>query len=207
MSWSQERQVQLLQPWSHHQDPISADLFWCLGPRRTIEHTKRDTMQFWEVTPRSENKDASLKLLLLFFFFFFKVFFWRSVVLPMFTWFCWQFTTTLLWHAHWDLKYPPSCFGGIYWPILVAAACSKYVSTAYGVEEECSGLLFQSSVFLSGDTMYSPTTWGPKQRISDYKHQQHSFNMSVEMDDHERKIVNEFCHYLEKSKQLFNGLR
>ncbi len=55
--------------------------------------------------------------------------------------------------------------------------------------------------------MYSPTTWGPKQRISDYKHHQHSFNMSVEMDDHERKIVNEFCHYLEKSKQLFNGLR
>ncbi|CAD5114916.1 DgyrCDS3950 [Dimorphilus gyrociliatus] len=31
--------------------------------------------------------------------------------------------------------------------------------------------------------------------------------MSVEMDDQERKIVNEFCHYLEKSKQLFNGLR
>ncbi|KAK6628649.1 hypothetical protein RUM43_002464 [Polyplax serrata] len=27
------------------------------------------------------------------------------------------------------------------------------------------------------------------------------------MDDHERKIVIEFCHLLEKSKQLFNGLR
>lgn len=27
------------------------------------------------------------------------------------------------------------------------------------------------------------------------------------MDDAEKKIVNEFCHYLEKSKQLFNGLR
>ncbi|ELU10092.1 hypothetical protein CAPTEDRAFT_93181 [Capitella teleta] len=27
------------------------------------------------------------------------------------------------------------------------------------------------------------------------------------MDDGERKVVNEFCHYLEKSKQLFNGLR
>lgn len=27
------------------------------------------------------------------------------------------------------------------------------------------------------------------------------------MDDHERKVVLEFCHLLEKSKQLFNGLR
>lgn len=27
------------------------------------------------------------------------------------------------------------------------------------------------------------------------------------MEDHERKIVIEFCHLLEKSKQLFNGLR
>jgi hypothetical protein len=27
------------------------------------------------------------------------------------------------------------------------------------------------------------------------------------MADHERKIVIEFCHLLEKSKQLFNGLR
>lgn len=27
------------------------------------------------------------------------------------------------------------------------------------------------------------------------------------MDEHERKIVIEFCHLLEKSKQLFNGLR
>ena len=27
------------------------------------------------------------------------------------------------------------------------------------------------------------------------------------MDEEERKIVNEFCHLLEKSKQLFNGLR
>ncbi|GBO98709.1 Protein SCAI [Eumeta japonica] len=31
--------------------------------------------------------------------------------------------------------------------------------------------------------------------------------MSVAMEDHERKIVIEFCHLLEKSKQLFNGLR
>jgi len=30
---------------------------------------------------------------------------------------------------------------------------------------------------------------------------------TVDMDDNERKIVTEFCHYLEKSKQLFNGLR
>ncbi|XP_042868530.1 protein SCAI-like isoform X2 [Penaeus japonicus] len=29
----------------------------------------------------------------------------------------------------------------------------------------------------------------------------------AEMDEQERKIVNEFCHLLEKSKQLFNGLR
>ena len=28
-----------------------------------------------------------------------------------------------------------------------------------------------------------------------------------QMDESERKIVNEFCHHLEKSKQLFNGLR
>lgn len=57
--------------------------------------------------------------------------------------------------------------------------------------------------------MYSPTTWAPKQRLSEFRthHHHHQVNMSVEMDDHERKIVNEFCHYLEKSKQLFNGLR
>ena len=27
------------------------------------------------------------------------------------------------------------------------------------------------------------------------------------MDENEKRIVNEFCHLLEKSKQLFNGLR
>ncbi|BFZ05585.1 hypothetical protein BsWGS_08624 [Bradybaena similaris] len=27
------------------------------------------------------------------------------------------------------------------------------------------------------------------------------------LDENEKKIINEFCHYLEKSKQLFNGLR
>ena len=27
------------------------------------------------------------------------------------------------------------------------------------------------------------------------------------LDDAEKKIVNVFCHHLEKSKQLFNGLR
>lgn len=31
--------------------------------------------------------------------------------------------------------------------------------------------------------------------------------MMASMDDHERKVVLEFCHLLEKSKQLFNGLR
>ncbi|CAK9797577.1 Protein SCAI [Anthophora quadrimaculata] len=31
--------------------------------------------------------------------------------------------------------------------------------------------------------------------------------MMAGMDDHERKVVLEFCHLLEKSKQLFNGLR
>ena len=71
--------------------------------------------------------------------------------------------------------------------------------------------------------MYSPTTWAPKQRPSNqHQEAQHSggqpvnpdgdlggsaVSMPVEMAEHERKIVNEFCHYLEKSKQLFNGLR
>ena len=27
------------------------------------------------------------------------------------------------------------------------------------------------------------------------------------LEEEERKIINEFCHLLEKSKQLFNGLR
>ncbi|KAG8037980.1 hypothetical protein G9C98_006305 [Cotesia typhae] len=31
--------------------------------------------------------------------------------------------------------------------------------------------------------------------------------MMAGMDEHERKVVMEFCHLLEKSKQLFNGLR
>ncbi|XP_066581314.1 protein SCAI [Prorops nasuta] len=31
--------------------------------------------------------------------------------------------------------------------------------------------------------------------------------MMASMDDHEHKVVLEFCHLLEKSKQLFNGLR
>ena len=60
--------------------------------------------------------------------------------------------------------------------------------------------------------MYSPTTWGPHgQRIHDYNKTHGSGNMSsselMNMDEQERKVVNEFCHYLEKSKQLFNGLR
>ena len=37
-------------------------------------------------------------------------------------------------------------------------------------------------------------------KISDTMHE----NME---EEEERKIVNEFCHLLEKSKQLFNGLR
>jgi len=64
---------------------------------------------------------------------------------------------------------------------------------------------------------YSPMTWA-KQRRTEFRagqlsHQQSISvsNMSnaaaIDMDDGERKIVNEFCHYLEKSKQLFNGLR
>ena len=32
-------------------------------------------------------------------------------------------------------------------------------------------------------------------------------NVGQDADENERKIVNEFCHFLEKSKQLFNGLR
>lgn len=31
--------------------------------------------------------------------------------------------------------------------------------------------------------------------------------MVLDMEEEERKVVNEFCHLLEKSKQLFNGLR
>jgi hypothetical protein len=63
--------------------------------------------------------------------------------------------------------------------------------------------------------VYSPSTWA-KQRRSEFKAGQlsHQQSMSVsnmantiDMDDNERKIVTEFCHYLEKSKQLFNGLR
>merc|ERR550534_3512007 len=34
-----------------------------------------------------------------------------------------------------------------------------------------------------------------------------SLACSAVMSEEERKIVNEFCHLLEKSKQLFNGLR
>ncbi|XP_074654987.1 protein SCAI-like isoform X2 [Tubulanus polymorphus] len=36
---------------------------------------------------------------------------------------------------------------------------------------------------------------------------QSNSNIDIQMDEHEKKIVNEFCHLLEKSKQLFNGLR
>jgi len=66
-----------------------------------------------------------------------------------------------------------------------------------------------------GGNVYSPSTWA-KQRRSEFKAGQlsHQQSMSVsnmantvDMDDNERKIVTEFCHYLEKSKQLFNGLR
>ena len=34
-----------------------------------------------------------------------------------------------------------------------------------------------------------------------------SKRMHENMEEDERKVVNEFCHLLEKSKQLFNGLR
>lgn len=67
----------------------------------------------------------------------------------------------------------------------------------------------------AGSNVFSPSTWA-KQRRSEFKAGQlsHQQSMSVsnmantvDMDDNERKIVTEFCHYLEKSKQLFNGLR
>ena len=73
--------------------------------------------------------------------------------------------------------------------------------------------MFSSVPGGEGNTMYSPTTWGPKQRVTEFRtghhhpHYPQANVVSVEMDDSERKIVNEFCHYLEKSKQLFNGLR
>ncbi|RWS28592.1 protein SCAI-like protein [Leptotrombidium deliense] len=38
-------------------------------------------------------------------------------------------------------------------------------------------------------------------------HQQRRIVVMSEIEEQERKIVNEFCHLLEKSKQLFNGLR
>jgi hypothetical protein len=38
-------------------------------------------------------------------------------------------------------------------------------------------------------------------------HQQRRMAVMSEIEEQERKIVNEFCHLLEKSKQLFNGLR
>ena len=31
--------------------------------------------------------------------------------------------------------------------------------------------------------------------------------MMLDIESEERKVINEFCHLLEKSKQLFNGLR
>ena len=31
--------------------------------------------------------------------------------------------------------------------------------------------------------------------------------LAIDMEGEERKVINEFCHLLEKSKQLFNGLR
>ena len=37
--------------------------------------------------------------------------------------------------------------------------------------------------------------------------QQRRMAVMNEIEEAERKIVNEFCHLLEKSKQLFNGLR
>ena len=35
----------------------------------------------------------------------------------------------------------------------------------------------------------------------------HTGEMMLDIEAEERKIINEFCHLLEKSKQLFNGLR
>jgi hypothetical protein len=29
----------------------------------------------------------------------------------------------------------------------------------------------------------------------------------LDLEGEERKVISEFCHHLEKSKQLFNGLR
>jgi hypothetical protein len=37
--------------------------------------------------------------------------------------------------------------------------------------------------------------------------QQRRMVVMSEIEEQERKVVNEFCHLLEKSKQLFNGLR
>ena len=46
-----------------------------------------------------------------------------------------------------------------------------------------------------------PASVRPRSRLAE------KMVMMAGMDDHERKVVLEFCHLLEKSKQLFNGLR
>lgn len=41
-------------------------------------------------------------------------------------------------------------------------------------------------------------------------HMTDSYGMAMDtsgMLGHDQKVINEFCHFLEKSKQLFNGLR
>lgn len=52
-----------------------------------------------------------------------------------------------------------------------------------------------------------PTPWSAGSWPDEWRSELESRVTMAEMDEQERKIVNEFCHLLEKSKQLFNGLR
>lgn len=92
-----------------------------------------------------------------------------------------------------------------------------FIRTTFARSKRTSTSLLSIGLGFEAASMYSPTTWA-KQRRSEFKagqlsHQQSlsvsnmSNAVAIDMDENERKIVNEFCHYLEKSKQLFNGLR
>lgn len=48
---------------------------------------------------------------------------------------------------------------------------------------------------------------GSLDEVASQSHHQRRMVAITEVEGQERKIVAEFCHLLEKSKQLFNGLR
>lgn len=59
----------------------------------------------------------------------------------------------------------------------------------------------------SGPPMGPAVAFNPLPPPSMRHHQPFIPLSSSEMDEQECKVINEFCHLLEKSKQLFNGLR